>query len=357
MFSKNRFSLFIIVFVLLVMIAMGVDVKADESHDVKNPHLSFTSLPKISCNIDGWFFHHKRTTMYGKVIEDFWWKEPQAPVFKIEAEAHGWGWAHITLSGNYDGKTFSKTEDQKLGKWLGIAPVGFGVDHTVGTEEIGTFNRNPKVYPWDAKGSIKLVPYIWKWRMTGIIPGGEWQPAPDGFNRKEKAKADGSWTVTRKWQEEDSNDEDDEDDDNNGNNGGNNGNNGGGNDGNNGGNNDDVTIIGGDDTKPRTPLTPPPTVPDSPSNFTATPGRIAIKLLWDAPSSDGGSPITDYQYQYKRKQTATSWTAWSGWTSVGTREYEWITGLRANRRYWVRIRALNSIGASSNTGTIVDTRR
>ena len=175
------------------------------------------------------------------------------------------------------------------------------------------------------------------------------------FHKVKKAKADGSWTVTRKWQEEDSNDDDDDDD--NGNNGGNDGNDGnnGGNDGNNGGNND--RIIGGDDTPPRTPNSPPPTVPDSPSNFTATPGRIAIKLLWDAPASDGGSPITDYQYQYKRKQTATSWTAWSNWTSAGTSEFAWITGLRANRRYWVRIRALNSVGASSNTGTIVDTRR
>ena len=174
----KRLALILLVFSFIgFMIASRVDVKADESHDVKHPHLDFTSDPEITCNIDGWFFHHKRTTMYGNVIEDFWWREPRDPVFKIEAQAHGWGWAHITFSGNYDGNSFgdpNNSKDQKLGKWAGFVPLVFSLNNTVGTEEIGSFNRNPKVYPWDAKGSIKLVPWVWKWRVTGIIPGGEW---------------------------------------------------------------------------------------------------------------------------------------------------------------------------------------
>lgn len=45
-------------------------------------------------------------------------------------------------------------------------------------------------------GSVKLVPWYWKWGIAGIIPHGSWEPAPnDDFNKELEADADGSWVV------------------------------------------------------------------------------------------------------------------------------------------------------------------
>src|SRR2546421_9246259 len=40
---------------------------------------------------------------------------------------------------------------------------------------------------------------------------------------------------------------------------------------------------------------PPPTPPSAPTNLVATAGNAQVGLTWQAPSSNGGSPITNYR--------------------------------------------------------------
>src|SRR5206468_10345106 len=41
--------------------------------------------------------------------------------------------------------------------------------------------------------------------------------------------------------------------------------------------------------------TPPPTPPSAPTNLVATGGNAQVGLTWQAPASNGGSPITNYR--------------------------------------------------------------
>lgn len=203
MFSKKKFSLFVIVFSFMIMI--GVGLKAHFFHDAKKPYLEFTSEPEISCNIDGWTFTHKRVTNWdGTVLLDFWHKEPTKPEFKIEATAHGFGYAHITFHGTYDSSTGVKkygdpknSTPQQLGEWLGIFPAGIGINHDIELALDGTFSKLPKKYSWSGKGEIKLVPYYWKWVLAGVIPSGSWESADKEFHRELTDESSGSWTVKK----------------------------------------------------------------------------------------------------------------------------------------------------------------
>ena len=52
---------------------------------------------------------------------------------------------------------------------------------------------------------------------------------------------------------------------------------------------------------------PPPIVPSAPEGLTATPGNATVTLQWSPPTSDGGSPITDYIVE----QSPDGITAWA----------------------------------------------
>ncbi|MDE0398333.1 MAG: hypothetical protein OXL96_11060 [Candidatus Poribacteria bacterium] len=202
MFRKQRISLLIIVFGLLI--AIGTGLKAHFYHDVKNPDLSFTSNPKGSCNINGYTFTHTRETYSdGVIYTDSWWRTPRAPKVEMTAEAHGFGWAHVLFYGNIDGTKFgdsNNTTPEQLGSWVGFLPAAVGIDHTISATHTGSFNRNPKTYKWDVSGSIELVPYYWKWKLGGITGiGGSWEPAPSDFHTTQTVSTGGSWTVQRNW--------------------------------------------------------------------------------------------------------------------------------------------------------------
>lgn len=322
----------LLVLVLGFMVAIGLSVNAHFFHDNTVPYLEFEGKASISCNIDGKRFTHTRVVRDGKIIVDFWHEKPIDPEIKIEAEAHGFGWAHTTLHGNIDGKPFDSDGNaddsvhsptsEKLGTWTDLLPFVYGVDHEIVVKHKGKFNKDPKEYKWDASGTIDLIPYYWKWGSAlFVIPTGSWEVGEDKFHRKTDAKGNGGWTVDRNWSTEGSRskevpDPDDDDD-------------------------DDSEEQGNVD----------PTVPDRPGSFELTPHKYAIRLQWTGSASDGGSPITDYQYQ---KQSSRSnrkhWSSWSDWISAGTGSTTWLNGLSKGVDYAVRMRAVNAIGSSTVTG-------
>lgn len=196
----KRIRLLVLIFSFLF--AIGMDVSAHFVHDWKIPEIEFTSDPKISCNIDGTtFINVRELDIDGNVLRDTWLYEeyPRAPVVKIEAESHGFGWAHILLYGNIDDEPFGdieNTHEQRLGTWVGFAPIIYGIDNKPFWEEYGSFNTDPKEYPWNGSGSIDLVPVYWKWRWSGKGIGGSWEDKSDKEWRETKSDStSGSWKV------------------------------------------------------------------------------------------------------------------------------------------------------------------
>ena len=84
----------------------------------------------------------------------------------------------------------------------------------------------------------------------------------------------------------------------------------------------------------------PPTAPDAPRNLRAVSGDGAVTLSWDAPISDGGAAITDYEYQIDGV---------GEWISIGsTKRTHTISGLTNGTVYVFRVRAVNRIGAGQS---------
>jgi hypothetical protein len=77
----------------------------------------------------------------------------------------------------------------------------------------------------------------------------------------------------------------------------------------------------------------PVTVPTAPQNFTATAGDGKVALTWTAPASDGGSPITGYQ-----------WTTGASWSARIVTYSATITGLVNGTTYTCQVRAVNAVG-------------
>lgn len=95
-------------------------------------------------------------------------------------------------------------------------------------------------------------------------------------------------------------------------------------------------------------------VPDRPGSFTLSPRRVSILLRWQPSASDGGSPITRYEYQYQSgNYNREKWSEWSDWTSAGTGNSTWITRLSSGVNYAVRMRAVNDEGYSNHTGIVI----
>jgi uncharacterized repeat protein (TIGR02543 family) len=98
----------------------------------------------------------------------------------------------------------------------------------------------------------------------------------------------------------------------------------------------------------------PAGVPLSPSSITGTGLGGSTTIEWTAPTSDGGSPITDYVIEYSVAGSGT-WTTFSDGTSNATSAT--ITGLTAGNAYEFRVSAKNLIGNSlpSFTSPVVET--
>ena len=76
--------------------------------------------------------------------------------------------------------------------------------------------------------------------------------------------------------------------------------------------------------------------PGAPRNLTAVVGDGQVVLTWDAPASDGGAEITDYEYRINGQNP---------WISIGSTETtHTVTGLDNGAEYTFQVRAVNRIG-------------
>ena len=83
---------------------------------------------------------------------------------------------------------------------------------------------------------------------------------------------------------------------------------------------------------------PRTSAPGAPRYLMAVGGDGEVVLTWDAPASDGGAEITDYEYRIDRRNP---------WISTGSTETtHTVTGLVNDAAYTFEVRAVNRIGKS-----------
>ena len=91
-----------------------------------------------------------------------------------------------------------------------------------------------------------------------------------------------------------------------------------------------------------TPVVAVPSALAAAPSVVSTPGQVV--LTWAAPSSNGGSAITDYLIQYS-SDGGNTWSTWSHTPSTATTAT--ITGLTATSNYSFKISAVNGAGTAT----------
>ena len=90
---------------------------------------------------------------------------------------------------------------------------------------------------------------------------------------------------------------------------------------------------------------PPRTVPGAPRNVAAAPSDGVALLTWEAPSADGGAPITGYEWGGDNSG--------GGWRPVpggdGDTHSYLVTGLTNATSYTLKVRAVNAAGVGPET--------
>ena len=102
-----------------------------------------------------------------------------------------------------------------------------------------------------------------------------------------------------------------------------------------------ATRTGVTDGPPSAEVTATPvTTPGAPQRLRSEPGDAQVTLRWDAPTSDGGSPILRYEYAVDDSGT---------WIDAGDDLEETVPGLTNGQSYTVAVRAVNAAGAGPAT--------
>jgi hypothetical protein len=93
------------------------------------------------------------------------------------------------------------------------------------------------------------------------------------------------------------------------------------------------------------PVTPR-TVATAPTNLVGTAGNGQVSLTWTAPSSNGGSAITDYKIQH----SSNGGTTWSDFNRIAsTATSATVTGLTNGKAYVFRVAGVNAAGTGAYT--------
>lgn len=96
------------------------------------------------------------------------------------------------------------------------------------------------------------------------------------------------------------------------------------------------------------------TLPETPAVVRVVLAPLSIRVMWDIPTSDGGSPVTTYDLKY-RKAGTTAYTTVTGITATSAPEYTLTTGLTPSTSYEIEVRTHNAIGVSPWLGFITAT--
>lgn len=96
-----------------------------------------------------------------------------------------------------------------------------------------------------------------------------------------------------------------------------------------------------------TAAAPPATTPDTPKNLVLTAQQNGIAATWQAPDSDGGSPLTGYRLEV--------WPPTVQDIELGVVTSHTITGLQQETLYTVNVVAVNAVGPSAATTSAVRT--
>lgn len=105
----------------------------------------------------------------------------------------------------------------------------------------------------------------------------------------------------------------------------------------------DVMVVGGlgmDVVYSGFTYTADATAPDAPQSLVVTPGDGELVVAWDAPASDGGSPITNYIVQWDTGSSA-------GFENAGNVTSYTLVGLTNGTLYAVEVYAVNAVGTSA----------
>ena len=84
--------------------------------------------------------------------------------------------------------------------------------------------------------------------------------------------------------------------------------------------------------------------PGEPTSVVGTSGNAQVSLVWSAPTSSGGSPITDYLVQFSSNSGST-WSTFADGTSTSTTAT--VTGLTNGTSYVFKVASVNSAGTSA----------
>jgi hypothetical protein len=88
----------------------------------------------------------------------------------------------------------------------------------------------------------------------------------------------------------------------------------------------------------------PMRIASAPTMSTVTPANEQVTITWSAPTSNGGSTITDYSVQY----SSSGGSSWSTAVLTGSTSTSFaVTGLRNGSTYVFRVAAVNSVGVGT----------
>ena len=90
----------------------------------------------------------------------------------------------------------------------------------------------------------------------------------------------------------------------------------------------------------------PATVPGAPTGLSASADDQSIEVIFTAPTSDGGSAITNYEYTL---DSGVNWTAFSPATTASPVT---VTGLTNGTAYSISLRAVNAMGEGAASGAV-----
>jgi len=104
-----------------------------------------------------------------------------------------------------------------------------------------------------------------------------------------------------------------------------------------------VTDVGDGDWSATMAATPA-TVPSAPPGVAVAAGDTTVTVSWTTPTSNGGSPIVDYQLE-SSSDAGTTWVAVTD--DASTANSAVATGLSNDTAYVFRVRAVNNVGSSN----------